>query len=63
LVILQLDALISKWLRHIAAQLSDPAPPRLQQRVCGPEFVTRHPVSIKIFIIPLVPALSSEDLF
>ena len=53
------------------------APPRLQQLapacpdfsgifrggVCGSEFVTRHPVSIKIFIIHLVPAMSSDDMF
>jgi len=39
------------------------APPRLQRGVCGSEFVTRHPVSFKIFIIHLVAALSSENMF
>jgi len=38
------------------------APPRLQW-VYGSEFVTRHPISIKILIIHFVPALHSEDLF
>jgi len=42
--------------------LKNPAPPRLQLVFFGFEFVTRHPVSIKILIIHLVPALSSEDI-
>jgi len=39
------------------------APPRLQRGVYGSEFVTRYPNSIKIFIIHMVPSLSSEDMF
>jgi len=37
--------------------------PRLQLGADGFEFVIHHPVSIKIFIIHFVPALSSEDMF
>jgi len=36
--------------------------PRLQRGVDGFEFVTRHPISIIIFIIHVVPALSSEEM-
>jgi len=39
------------------------APPRLQRGVSGSEFVTHHPISIKIFVIHFVPALSSDDMF
>jgi len=38
------------------------SPPRLQRGVCGFEFVTRHPISIKILIIHFVPPLSSDDM-
>ena len=38
------------------------SPPRLQRGVYGFEFVTHHPISIKIFIIHLVPALSSDEI-
>jgi len=39
------------------------APPRLQRGVYGFEFATHHSISIEIFIIHLVPALSSEGMF
>jgi len=38
------------------------APPRLQRGVYGSEFVNHHPISIKIFIILLVPAMSSDNM-
>jgi len=34
----------------------------LQRGGYGFEFVTHHPISIKILIIPLVPAFSSDDM-
>jgi len=37
--------------------------PRLQRGADGFEFLTRHPVSVKIFIIHLHSALSSDDMF
>jgi len=41
--------------------LQTPAPPRLQRGVYGFEFVTCNPFLLK-YIIPLVPALSSDDM-
>ena len=38
------------------------APPHLQRGVCGFEFVTFFYISVLIFIIPMVPALSSDDM-
>jgi len=42
--------------------LKNPAPPRLLLVFYGSEFVTPHPVSIKILIIHFVPALTSDDM-
>jgi len=53
----------SSLLQDKANISTNPAPPRLQRGVYDFEFVTHHPISIKICIIHLVPALSSEDMF